>query len=273
MTIPRDTPAAPTLADNPSTYLRLNLIPIFFLLLGVGSALWMFTFNVFLTRSKVVAFLRTLSVSGPRARKAFTELKRKSFHLMGLLIPSIWYLGLHYSDGLITRPFGIGLLGAVTAFIWVVELLRWISPAFRAHYNRLFSSIMRKHELVADAAAGLVKPEEGSLAHTVDELVKTITTPLLGELPESPSERQGADSSTPYLRSAAAAAGASSSTSQTASQFSTPADYHKYDKPGVSPRTAAAGAPPKIESEKIFTGMPFFLSCVFERQWLGELCK
>jgi hypothetical protein len=51
---------------------------------------------------------------------------------------------------------------------------------------------MRKHELVADAAAGLVKPEEGSLAHTVDELVKTITTPLLGELPESPSisERQ-----------------------------------------------------------------------------------
>jgi hypothetical protein len=98
--------------------------------------------------------------------------------------------GLKYGDGLLTRQRALWLLGIPTTFLWIVELLRWISPSFRAHYNRLFVSIMRKQELVAptllDTTAGsgaLEEPVVSAFVAGVDQLVQTLTTPLLGEAP------------------------------------------------------------------------------------------
>lgn len=185
-------------------------------------------------------------------------------HLVaGLLIPFIYYLGLHYSNGLITRTRGLILLGAVTTFLWIVELLRYISPSFRGHYNRLFRSIMRKQELLADSAANL-DTQEGSLAHTVDQIVQSITTPLLGELPPSPRSHNHNDHATmPHLRSSAASASSSSSSVaiNAASQFASPRDYDRLAKTGLSSQQISSLAPP-VTSEKIFTGTGFFfLGC------------
>src|SRR4051812_36318134 len=121
---------------------------------------------------------RSLGVNTVRTRRAFTELKRKSFHLVGLLIPSIYYLGLRYSNGLMTQNRGIVLLGIPTALLWIVELLRWISPVFRGHYNRIFANLLRKQEKAALAEEERAL-QEGSFAHSVDQLVEAITTPLL----------------------------------------------------------------------------------------------
>lgn len=195
---------------------------------------------------------RALGVSTPRTRRALQELHRKSFHLAGLLIPFIYYLGLHHSGGLLTRTRGVVILGVVTAFFWTVEILRWMSPAFRGHYNRLFTSLLRQHELETPASAAV---QAGTFAHSVDQLVQSITTPLLGELPPSPRHNPY-DHATPHLRGGFSA----SPSTQSRTQLSFGASPSH-----VLPTSAILGTPPP--NEKIFTGTGFF----FLGNWLAML--
>ena len=249
-------PPLPPQSEPLNEYFQRNLIPLFFAVLGISSLSWMIGFNVFISKASLTRFFRSLGVSMPRTQRALAELKRKSFHLAGLLIPFIYYLGLTYSKGLMTRTLGLWLLGSITLFLWIVEILRYVSPSFRGHYNRLFSSIMRKQELIADAAR--LDTQEGTFAHSVDQLVQTITTPLLGELPPTPKMSQQSHHqhhTAPHLRSTAAAS---------PSNFATPAEYHKLAKVGsasVNNTGAVPSSAPShtaITSEKIFTGTGFF---------------
>lgn len=235
----------------------------------------------------VLRVIRSLGVAKARALRAFSELKRKSFHLAGLLIPAIYWLGLRYSDGLLTKQRALCLLGAPTAFLWIVELLRWVSPSFRAHYNRLFASIMRKQELVAlaaDEACG-APLTEGTFVHSVDQLVQSIANPILGELdvPISASPRNSTVPAGPALRvhaaataaaTAAAAAGAKISAASTKPLAPTVQDdYSKVSKsgpvplPAVAPSPNGAAARAASGSEKVFTGTGFF----FGGCWLAML--
>ena len=227
-----------------------------------------------------------------RGKRAFLELKRKSFHLVGLLIPFIYYLGLHYSGGLLTRGRALLLLGSLTAFLWLVELLRWISPSFRARYNLLFRKIMRKSELAAptmlESSNGALPPAAVSaFAAGVDSLVQTLTTPLLGELPATPQNgvptprgRSGLvtprpsgfvtprGGSSPSARSRPLGVSTSSSLAASVRDASIrplaqtlQEDYLKQAYPGMglvpvppADSQAANQRPPTAESEKIFTG-------------------
>ena len=244
---------------------------------------------------------RSLGVNSVRTRRAFTELKRKSFHLLGLLIPSIYYLGLRYSNGVLTQSRGVVILGIPTFLLWVIEVLRWISPVFRGHYNRIFSSMLRAQEKAALAEEERILTE-GSFAHQVDQLVEAITTPLLGELPASPSSPRNnnghAQMEGMHTRGAAAAAAAAAAASaasaaagiQSASSKPLPdslaADYSKSSRAGPIPLPPIARDSPRSgalhssassggsavaaseKSEKVFTGTGFFfLGCWLSVVW------
>lgn len=66
------------------------------------------------------------------------EVKRKSVHLAGLIIPIAYYF--------VGKKTGIIILGSVTAFIFLCELLRFVNPKFNNFFCRLFSSLLRGHE-------------------------------------------------------------------------------------------------------------------------------
>ena len=68
----------------------------------------------------------------------WSEVKRKFIHLAGLSIPVIYYF--------VDKKPGVIILGSVTAFYFLCELLRFINPEFNNFFWRLFSSLLRRHE-------------------------------------------------------------------------------------------------------------------------------
>lgn len=66
------------------------------------------------------------------------ELRRKSIHLSGLILPVI-YLFMDKSTMLV-------LVGGLTGVAITVELGKWLSPRFREIFFRLFTPLLRSHE-------------------------------------------------------------------------------------------------------------------------------
>jgi len=269
-------------------FVHENLIAVFFALLGAGALSWLVGFNFVWSKNHVLRVLRSLGVAADRAKRAVAELRRKSFHLVGLLIPFIYYLGLRYSDGLLTRHRAQWLLGIPTTFLWIVELLRWISPSFRAHYNRLFAKIMRKQELVAPTLLDTgEQPVVSAFVHGVDQLVQTLATPILGEAPiasngsGATTPRRGmspSPSSTSLRRQLQQQALAQEKAAALERAAAKPLplhvqdDYSKLTKPsaGIVPQPPLSPKPHTTPaaaagSERIFTGTGFF----FLGNWLA----
>ena len=67
------------------------------------------------------------------------ELLRKSIHVSGLILPVIYYFFLE-------RPMMLVLMGILTGCALVVELLKWLSPAFSAFFFQIFAALLRTHE-------------------------------------------------------------------------------------------------------------------------------
>ena len=67
-----------------------------------------------------------------------SELKRKSIHFSGLILPLV-YLWLD-------RTFLLLLVGGITCVALLVELGKWKSPRFRELFFRVFSPLLRTHE-------------------------------------------------------------------------------------------------------------------------------
>lgn len=65
-----------------------------------------------------------------------TNLRRKAFHLSGVLITVI-YLGLD-----IPRPIAAGLLAGIAAALLLVDLLRYRLPGMQARFRALFGAIL-----------------------------------------------------------------------------------------------------------------------------------
>jgi dolichol kinase len=142
-TIPADFTIPPTLISC-LLYILENTTLIFLVCLLTLCLFWLFGFNFLLHRTQIVLFFRTIGIANARIRRALAELRRKSFHLVGLLIPVIYYVGLKYSY--LTYAQAIGILFTITCTLWLVELLRFCSPAFGSWYARTFSTFLRKNE-------------------------------------------------------------------------------------------------------------------------------
>lgn len=69
------------------------------------------------------------------------EVVRKLIHLCSLSIPIVYYF--------ITRNEALIILGAITAFALIIELLRHYSAGFGKIFHSYFGFLLRKHELDA----------------------------------------------------------------------------------------------------------------------------
>ncbi|KAL9648266.1 hypothetical protein ABK040_013885 [Willaertia magna] len=92
------------------------------------------------------AIKELLGTSKERATKFLNEFKRKTFHLIGLLVPAIYYYSLKYH--FLTQFQGCLIVGTLAALSLSVDLLRLSSDKF----NKLFQEspagkIMRKKEI------------------------------------------------------------------------------------------------------------------------------
>ena len=126
-------------------FCRDNTVVVFLFFLLLSTILWLFGFSLLFSRASLVSFFRSWGVSALRARRCIHELRRKSFHLLGLLIPMIYYIGLKYTRWLDQRR-ACFILGSLTALIIVVEALRFASADFHRFYNARFASMLRKTE-------------------------------------------------------------------------------------------------------------------------------
>ena len=66
------------------------------------------------------------------------ELRRKSIHLSGLVLPVIYLF--------LDKPVMLVIIGVLTGFALAVELLKWLSSRFREFFFRIFASLLRTHE-------------------------------------------------------------------------------------------------------------------------------
>ena len=66
------------------------------------------------------------------------ELLRKSIHLSGLTLPIIYLF--------LEKPTMLVIIGILTGFALIVELVKWLSPDFGAFFFRIFTPLLRKHE-------------------------------------------------------------------------------------------------------------------------------
>ena len=131
-------------------FARDNTVVVFLTFLLTSTVLWLLGFNLLIPPSSLTSFFRfTLGVSTVRTKRAVTELKRKSFHLLGLLIPFIYYLGSKYTQWL-DQPRAVLILSGFTGVVWLVEAMRLWWPAFRRGYSRMFAPLLRKKELSDD---------------------------------------------------------------------------------------------------------------------------
>jgi diacylglycerol kinase (CTP) len=128
-------------------FVRDNTVTAFFLLLIFLSIMWLLGFNFFFTQQCIYAWFRSVGVGAMRTKRAFLELRRKSFHLAGLLIPFVYYVGLKYYPSIMSQRVGSGVMIFMTTFLWIIELLRYLFPNFRVLYNKIFGSMLRQSEL------------------------------------------------------------------------------------------------------------------------------
>ena len=66
------------------------------------------------------------------------ELRRKSIHLFGLLVPIIYYF--------VEKPTALVIVGLLTVIALLTELLKTLLPPFRDLFFRIFSPMLRSHE-------------------------------------------------------------------------------------------------------------------------------
>jgi dolichol kinase len=83
-------------------------------------------------------------ISKKKVGKILNEFRRKTFHLIGILIPGIYYFGLKY--GFLSREYTLIILGGLTVLILIVEFLRYNFEFFRNFLQSSIGNIMREHE-------------------------------------------------------------------------------------------------------------------------------
>jgi len=96
-------------------------------------------------RKRMTAYLRTMGVSIKRTPKIIKELKRKTWHFSGLLVPAIYLVGMKYTDWF-TQNVGILILTVCTSAHFIFECFRLYHPKVNAFVERRFSNVLRERE-------------------------------------------------------------------------------------------------------------------------------
>jgi len=118
------------------------------LLIGllVFAVVWFFGFNyVFHTKKQLTGIVRFFGVAVKRIARVIKELKRKTFHLFGLVIPAIYYFGLKFVPGFDKRT-AILIMGAFTEVYWFMELLRLMFPSVKNFFKVASGGLLRQKE-------------------------------------------------------------------------------------------------------------------------------
>lgn len=123
----------------------ISTVGILLAVLVVFSSVWFLGFKYVLSRRVISGFIRALGVGWKRVAKTVKELDRKTFHLMGLCIPSIYFFGLKFVPWF-DRNMAILILGAHVFVYWTLEMLRWVSPSFKKIFASAFGGVMRESE-------------------------------------------------------------------------------------------------------------------------------
>jgi dolichol kinase len=117
-------------------------------ILLASAVVWFLGFRFVFTTKMVARALQTLGVALKRVGRTTKELKRKTFHLFGLVIPSLLFFGIKYplSPSLLSRRTAVIAMGATTLLYWTLELGRVLSPTYRALFEKAFGAVMRAKE-------------------------------------------------------------------------------------------------------------------------------
>ncbi len=76
----------------------------------------------------------------------FSELKRKSLHILSLIFPIV-LLFLPYGKDIEERLYGLIYLGTLAIISILIDILRVKSIRFKKLYFKIFGDILRRHEL------------------------------------------------------------------------------------------------------------------------------
>ncbi len=121
------------------------MISAFLIALLFVAGTWALGFKLLTNKSLKELLLRDVGVAAKRIARLIKELRRKTFHLMGLLIPVIYFFGIKYVDGF-DQKIASWIMGSITTIYWILELFRHFSPKFRAFFQSIFSTILRQKE-------------------------------------------------------------------------------------------------------------------------------
>lgn len=129
-----------------TTNTRNSFITYFLAALAVGAIVWFLGFRFLFTQQCLSTSVHELGVGAKRVSRTVKELRRKTFHLAGLLIPCIHFFTLRYLPEVLNYQRATLVMGGVTFFYWVMELARITSPSFRVGFARAFQPILRPGE-------------------------------------------------------------------------------------------------------------------------------
>ncbi len=125
--------------------------------------LWFLIFWVVLRKrqDKRAFLVSILTVPVKKTARVLVEIKRKSFHFTGCLIPVVFYLGQITSVNgrqLIPKDLAVKILLSITAAVWAGELLRKASRPFNELFVRHMSPLLRdgEHDKVTAVASFLL---------------------------------------------------------------------------------------------------------------------
>eukprot|EP00741_Cyanophora_paradoxa_P002181 tig00000553_g2114.t1 len=85
-----------------------------------------------------------LGLSIRRVAKFLRETRRKSFHVSGVFVPFIYYVGL--KNGWLTQHAAAITVGSVFAVVFSVECFRLLVPAFNEKFIEVLGGMLRPHE-------------------------------------------------------------------------------------------------------------------------------
>jgi len=131
------------------------MLAAFLFSLAFVGLLWVLGFTFFLTRKSITEFLRGIGVGLKKTNRAFLELRRKSFHIMGLTIPIVYYTGLR--TGYLTQLSGTVIMSSLTCFIWIVEFGRKYSPALRGNFRSPLTIMLSVYDSQCDTTVFLAQ--------------------------------------------------------------------------------------------------------------------
>ncbi|KAF2077124.1 hypothetical protein CYY_001571 [Polysphondylium violaceum] len=97
------------------------------------------------TKKQLTNLLRYLGIGVKRVPRVIKELRRKGFHVVGLIIPLVLYVGINYTT-FFTKEVALWIMSTITLVYFIWEMLRLNIPAVKEFCMRTYGGMMREKE-------------------------------------------------------------------------------------------------------------------------------